>query len=530
VILSYCLWLPLMKIQIVNPNDPQIEFALTQFFALGGFSIVANSPDLIVQYLSAKDSFDSTPTATPKIILGEGVFNNLKNFSEINLLDLTAEHEIRLRPTELKNRFEGDLYLNDKLALISVIGDGVKVAATANFKLTDYPVAFYLKQKNLFILNVSNQENLKSQALARFTRLWVNQVVINQPVKKIKVGLLAYGAIGHEHNRAVSNITGFELAAVCDSNPARIEVAKELSKDIKGFTDADKLLNSEVDLVVISTPPNSHYAWAKKALEKNKHVVLEKPMALNTAECDELIELAKEKNKTLVVYQNRRWDADFLAIKDLVDNGLAGEIFHAEIFVGGYGHPCNYWHSDQAISGGAIFDWGSHFLDQALALFGTEIKYVTAKEHKIEWLDVTNSDHARITLHYKNGLEVDFIHSDLAAALKPKYYFLGTKGAIVGEWRHEKIISRNEIGTLHEDVLAPGDSPATIKFFDKAGSITQVKAKNPPSHQFHRELADLLIDDVPMTVNAVGSRQVVAIMQAAARSAAGDGLAVSPLL
>jgi hypothetical protein len=143
---------------------------------------------------------------------------------------------------------------------------------------------------------------------------------------------------------------------------------------------------------------------------------------------------------------------------------------------------------------------------------------------------VTNSDHARITLQYKNGLEVEFIHSDLAAALKPKYYFLGTKGAIVGEWRHEKIISRNEIGTLREDVLAPADSPAEIKFFDKEGSVTHIKSKNPQKYQFHRELADWIFDDIPMSVNAVTSRNVVAVMQAAARSAAGGGLPVAPLL
>jgi len=342
--------------------------------------------------------------------------------------------------------------------------------------------------------------------------------------------LIGDGAIGHEHNRAVASTPGFKLTAVCDSNPARIEVAKEITPDVIGFLDADQLLDADIDLVVISTPPNSHFSWAKKALEKNKHVVLEKPMSLTVAECDELIDLANKKEKTLVVYQNRRWDEDFYTLEKLVRDNKIGEVFHVEIFVGGYGHPCNYWHSDKAVSGGAIFDWGAHFLDQALGLFGKEISYLTAKEHKVRWLDVTNSDHSRVTLNYKNGLEVEFIYSDIAAALKPKYYLLGTEGAIQGNWRLEKVTNRNEIGTLLEDELAPADSPAQLQVIDKAGSVTKVKLANPPKYQFHSELADWINFQIPMTVNAQTSRDVVALMQAASESAAGGGLPVKPLL
>ena len=110
----------------------------------------------------------------------------------------------------------------------------------------------------------------------------------------IRVGLLAYGAIGDEHNLAIKATPGLTLSAVCDTNPERLKVALEISPDAKTFTDAEVMIASgEIDLVVISTPPNSHYLWAKKALNANLNVVLEKPMALTTGECDELIALAK---------------------------------------------------------------------------------------------------------------------------------------------------------------------------------------------------------------------------------------------
>ena len=124
-----------------------------------------------------------------------------------------------------------------------------------------------------------------------------------------RVGLLAYGAIGHEHNLAVAATPGLELRAVADLNPDRVAAALELAPDAVAFSDSMEMLASGlIDIVVISTPPNSHYSWAKESLNRGLHVILEKPMALTAQQCDELIALAVEKECVLVVYQNRRFD------------------------------------------------------------------------------------------------------------------------------------------------------------------------------------------------------------------------------
>ena len=116
----------------------------------------------------------------------------------------------------------------------------------------------------------------------------------------MRIGLLAYGAIGHEHNHAVQNTEGLELTAVCDVNPERIAAARELAPDVAAFADAQEMLDSGlVDLVVVSTPPNTHHYWAMEALKRGIHVVLEKPMALTADECDEAMALASEKGLTL---------------------------------------------------------------------------------------------------------------------------------------------------------------------------------------------------------------------------------------
>lgn len=336
--------------------------------------------------------------------------------------------------------------------------------------------------------------------------------------KDIKVGLLAYGAIGDEHSKAVQATAGLSLYAVCDTNPERLTAALQISPDAKTFTDADAMLaEGDLDLVVISTPPNSHYKWAKQALSLGLHVMLEKPMALTTQECDELMQLAAANGSLLVVYQNRRYDQDYLTIKEQIDGDQIGELFHYESFVGGYSKPCGYWHSDAAISGGAIFDWGSHFIDQIMSLVPSEVDFVSGLNQKRVWDHVTNADHAQVSINFKDGLQAIFINSDLAAARKPKFYILGTKGALIGDW----------------DESAGGavaDLPAIITLHRGDGSSEVVKPASPVPYSFYASLVAYLNDATPMSVMAAQSRDVVAIMQAAEESALANGKPVSPVL
>ncbi len=334
----------------------------------------------------------------------------------------------------------------------------------------------------------------------------------------IRVGLLAYGAIGHEHNQAIKAVENLRLAAVCDTNPERIKAALEISPDAKSFTDANEMLTSgEIDLVIVSTPPNSHYQWAKAALEKGIHVVLEKPMALNTVQCDELLALAKEKNLLLVVYQNRRFDADFVTMQDLINSGAIGELFNYECFVGGYSKPCSYWHSDAEVSGGAIFDWGSHFIDQVLALIPEAVQHVSGINHNRVWDHVTNADHAQVTITFTGGKQALFVNSDLAAARKPKFYALGTKGAIVGDW---------------DLSAAPNvaDVPAIITLFKEDGTSEVISLKKVEPFAFHKSIGEFLKNKTPMSINPQQSRDVVAIMQLAEDSALAQGNLVKPAL
>jgi predicted dehydrogenase len=334
----------------------------------------------------------------------------------------------------------------------------------------------------------------------------------------MRIGLLAYGAIGHEHNHAVQNTEGLELTAVCDVNPERIAAARELAPDVAAFADAQEMLDSGlVDLVVVSTPPNTHHYWAMEALRRGIHVVLEKPMALTAAECDEAMALASEKGLTLIVFQNRRFDADFVTIRRLIREGAIGEVFQYDSFVGGYSRPCDYWHSDVAVSGGAIFDWGSHYLDQILDVFDQEIAYVSGVNHKRHWTHVTNADHSVVTVTFGDGTQATFVNSDLSAARPPKFRVFGTQGAIVADW-----------DPAAEPAVA--DLPALVTLYAPDGSSRSINLDEVPAYTFHRELAAHLASGTPMQVSAQQSRDVVAVMEAAEESAKDLGRQVVPEL
>jgi len=451
---------------------------------------------------------------------------------------VTREHDVRVRrglhPTVLAPPEGGHVELRDRVLLVDKVADDVQELLVAWVGLDRHPVATYRPATGIGTWILAGSGSAEDGA--RYLRLLCGVLLrladqaANPPTPSaVRVALLGYGAIGHEHNRAVAAVSGLSLSLVCDRMPARLDIARQVAPAARTTTDShDVIADNDTDLVVVSTPPDTHAAWALQALDAGKHVVIEKPFALSTADADEVLDRAAERGRLAAVYQNRRADPDFLALRRLVRAGAIGEVFHLEAFVGGYGHPCNYWHSDEGVSGGAIYDWGAHVLDQILEVMPNQIEHVTAAEHKRRWHDVTNADHSRVTLRFAGGAEAVFVHSDLAAALKPRWYVLGTEGAVVGHWRTERVVSRTDVGTLAEDVLAPADAPPRLTLHQPDGSVTDLATPPGPDYAFHQELADHLLAGLPMTVAGAQSRRVVAVLEAARESARSGGWPVSP--
>jgi predicted dehydrogenase len=455
----------------------------------------------------------------------------------------TPVHDVRVRvgrdgtalPTSGHLHSEGDHvgphdHVTDRVMLADKVADDVEILRVAAVGLDEHPVMTWRPATGIATWTLGTTGAAAGdRATVRSLVGLLRHVTGTEAAPDVRVGLLGYGAIGHEHSRAVRAVDGLALSGVCDTSPARRDAAVAAAPGIAALSDADALLErDDVDLVVVSTPPSTHADWALRAIRAGKHVIVEKPFAIRTEEADAVLAEAEAAGLLAVVYQNRRFDPDHLAVRRAVRSGALGEVFSIETFVGGFGHPCNLWHSDEGVSGGAFYDWGSHVLDQILDLVPTDVEHVTAASHKRRWHDVTNADHSRVTIRFTDGAEAEFVHSDLAAVLKPRWYVLGTEGAIVGQWRTEKVVSRNDIGTLHEDVLAPADSPPLLDLHSGDGSVTRLATPAAAPYSFHREVSELLHLGLPMTVTGAQSRRVLSVMEAARRSAEDSGRPVVP--
>src|SRR5579872_7267243 len=335
-----------------------------------------------------------------------------------------------------------------------------------------------------------------------------------------RVAMIGYGAIGFEHGTAISNVPGLEYALVCDHNESRLAVAREAFPAVRTCTNLEEVMSDPtIDLVIISTPPSTHAEIAMQMLQAGKHVVSEKPFCLTGGEADAMIQLAQEQQRALTVYQCRRWDPDYLAIQQTIKNNTIGPVFHMETFIGGYAHPCDYWHSHEPISGGVFYDWGSHYLDWILQLIPDRVVSVRGIEHKRVWHDVTNADHSSVYVRFANGQEAEFTHSDIAAAMKPKWYILGETGAIVGQWRQETVKTRRWSGDLVEERLAPSESLPELFVYTREldGLIHEQHLMLPasPTFAFHRNLANHLHNGEALAVPPAESRRNIIVMEAA---------------
>ncbi|MGD8741690.1 MAG: Gfo/Idh/MocA family oxidoreductase, partial [Desulfobacterales bacterium] len=221
------------------------------------------------------------------------------------------------------------------------------------------------------------------------------------------VGLLGYApSVGKIHGLGVRVTPGLELKAACDLNPERLQTAGHDFPDLKTYKSADAFAGDpDIDLVIIATPPNSHAELAIQMMSAGKHVVCEKPLAISQKETGAMIEMAEKQGVHLSCHQNRRWDVDYLAIKQALTDGFIGDLFYMETFVGGFNHPCGYWHSHDEISGGLAYDWGGHYLDWIVGLIPEPIETVICTRHKRVWHDVTNADQERIQIRFAGGQE-----------------------------------------------------------------------------------------------------------------------------
>ena len=138
------------------------------------------------------------------------------------------------------------------------------------------------------------------------------------------------------------------------------------------------LQDEEVELIIVNTPGNTHFELATKALKAGKHVLIEKPIAVTSAEAKALFDLGRKVDRHVMVYQNRRWDSDFISVKKIIDSGKLGELIEVHFRFDRYKatlSPKLFKESKNVPANGLVYDLGPHLLDQAISLFGKPLSY-----------------------------------------------------------------------------------------------------------------------------------------------------------
>ncbi len=345
------------------------------------------------------------------------------------------------------------------------------------------------------------------------------------------VGYGPYGGMGQRHGVACRATTGLDLVAAVDTSDQRRKAAEAEFPGIAVYATVDELLGDDaVDVVVVATPPSSHAPLAARLLDEGRHVVVEKPMCLTASDADDLIRRARANDRVLTVHQNRRWDADYLAVRRAVDGGQLGEVFNVETFVGGFEHPCRAWHSHVPVSGGAVYDWGSHHVDWILQLLGGPPARVSTFGHKRVWHDVTNLDQLRLHLAWDDGREAEFFQSDVAAVRRPKFWVQGTEGTLVGHYRSLVTEAVDPVAGYTRDDHHHAEAPADLVVgrYEPGYGLTETRLPpvREPAHGFHRNLADHLLLGEPLAVTPESVRDVVAVLEASQRSSDAGGVDV----
>jgi predicted dehydrogenase len=322
---------------------------------------------------------------------------------------------------------------------------------------------------------------------------------------KIRCGVIGYGGafnMGRAHAEYITQTEGLELTAACDLDPQRTDAAKQDWPHITTFNSVEEFLASpHVDLAVIVLPHNIHAKVGLQCLEAGKHIIVEKPMCVRVDEATAMIEAGRKAGKMVSVFHNRRQDADYRALREIiVEKNLLGDVFAIEMWGGGYSaqNP-NWWRSSKEISGGYFYDWGAHYLDWLLGIIPGAITDVSGYFHKRVWHDVTNEDQVQAVIRFENGCVANVTMSSIAHAGKPRWWVLGTKGAAVDKGGHFEVTG---------DFSAEG-FPATLRVPYKNASEWKT---------YYSNIADHLLRGEELKVKPEQARRVIAILETAEQS------------
>ena len=342
---------------------------------------------------------------------------------------------------------------------------------------------------------------------------------------KKKAAVIGYGGMGagfHVKNILSSDVVS--LAGVYDIDPAK--QAKAAADGVKTYESREALLaDPEIELVTIAVPNDSHEEIVVAALEAGKNVICEKPVALSMDSLERMIAASKKAGRVFSVHQNRRFDVDAVAMKQIRDSGEIGEVINIESRIhGSRGIPSD-WRGIREKGGGMLYDWGVHLIDQACMILGFDVTAVTCRFDHITNKEV--DDGFGLTLDFASGQRAYLEVGTYNFIPMPRFYMRATGGsAIITDWRVPAHIVKckawNEAdvipvvnGSGLTKTMAPRDS-ITVDEYDIPRPVTDV-------HNYYRNFVRAIDGEEEQMVTHDQMRAVLRIIMAAFASVEAGG-------
>jgi scyllo-inositol 2-dehydrogenase (NADP+) len=333
------------------------------------------------------------------------------------------------------------------------------------------------------------------------------------PIRTVVIGFGTSGAIFHAPFLDAN--PDYSLDVIVTGDPGRRAEAEVQYPDARVVPTVDEALalGDRLDLVVVGSPTGTHAGLAARALDAGLHVVVDKPLAVTAAEGRMLVERASNAGRILTVFQNRRWDDDFLTLRRLLDEGALGDVTRFESrFEWWKPEPADSWKTRATAStgGGLLYDLGTHVIDQALQLFG-DVDEVNA-EVDIRRPGGVADDDVFVSLLHHSGVRSHLWMSSVAAQPGPRFRVLGSIGAYVS-WELDG----------QESALIAGARPSDPGFGRRAewdwgtlgieGSLTTPPMEPGDYAAFTRALADTIRRGAPVPVNPDDAIRVLEIIE-----------------
>ncbi|MCG5213878.1 Gfo/Idh/MocA family oxidoreductase [Streptosporangium sp. KLBMP 9127] len=335
----------------------------------------------------------------------------------------------------------------------------------------------------------------------------------------VRTGLIGYGTAGEVfHAPLIQAAPGLTLSAVVTRDPGRAAKVKAAHPGARVVADAAELWE-HCDLVVVASPNRTHVPLAEAALRAGLPVVVDKPLAGTADEARSLVRLARERGLMLTVFQNRRWDGDFLTLRRLVETGELGEVRRLESrFERWRPVPKGGWRETGGAEeiGGLLYDLGSHLVDQALRLLGPARDVYAESDVRRPGVDA--DDDTFIALTHANGARSHLWVSAVAARLGPRFRVLGERAAYV-KYELDVQEERLRAGAFPGDP-GFGEDPrehwGVLGNDDDSRVIPTVPGAYP---DFYTAVTASLTDGTPPPVDPAEAIETLTVLEAARRSA-----------